>query len=467
MKKTLLIARREYMAFVRTVGFWLSLITLPLLMLGSAFIPLMMSRSEAPQSVAVLDLSGLGLDAALEGYIRAQDPAESPLALPESVQNDAMARAVAENLANKSGLRLAALPAGLTPDMSLEAAEARISELMKAETPPVAHIIVAFVHKPGVQDGQLGFHLWSAGKRGKHIEDRLQWNLHELQFAYAARLKGIEAEAARELYGARAEIKSLTPALASAGPEDTEASWRETLKTNGPRVLGIILSYLTWMAIFSSSVILLTGVIEEKSSKVLEVLLTSASTGSLLVGKVLGVAFVMMTVAGVWAGVGSLAFGYGAAFLPSETVGGITQLMGDLFSPVQVALMLAYFLGGYLMYGVTFSAIGAFCETQKDAQAILGPIILVLMIPMLSLQAALISPDLPLIRYLSWVPLFTPFLMPLRLLQGVAWWEIAATLMGMWVLAYLMIRLGGRAFKQGALGGGRLSWRTLFSAMKS
>ncbi|MDC7684700.1 ABC transporter permease [Asticcacaulis sp. BYS171W] len=462
--KTLLIAKREYLAFVKTVGFWLSLVTLPLLMLGSAFIPVMMSRSgETPQTVAVLDLSGENLTAALTGFIQAQDPALKAVQMSDAVRNDSVARTVAASMAKKGGLKVAPLPEGLSPAMTRDAAATKIAQILSAENPPVTHVVVAYLTAEPTP--RLAFDLWSVPKKKGRLEHRLGRDLDDLQFLYAARQQGIAPEVARSLQDTHADIRNLTPTIAAA-PDDKDASFRETLKENGPRFAGVIMSYITWMAIFSSSVILLSGIIEEKSSKVLEVLLTSAPAGSLLLGKVLGVFMVMVTVAAVWSGVGMSVFAYGLAFMPADAVDNMRTLLGLIFAPHQVALMLAYFVGGYLMFGITFIAIGAFCESQKDAQAIMGPIVIVLMIPMLSLQAAMMSPDLPLIRYLSWFPLFTPFLMPLRLMEGAAWWEIAATLAGMGLMAWIMIRLGTRAFMQGALGTGKFSWRTLAALVK-
>jgi len=79
----------------------------------------------------------------------------------------------------------------------------------------------------------------------------------------------------------------------------------------------------------------------------------------------------------------------------------------------------------------------------------------------MTMQVAFTAPDLPMLKYMSWFPLFTPFLMPLRLSQPLPWYEIAGSLLGMAVVASLMISLGRRAFKLGALTGGKLTWGTL------
>ena len=165
-----------------------------------------------------------------------------------------------------------------------------------------------------------------------------------------------------------------------------------------------------------------------------------------------------------------VAFPLQAIFVRPETSGlpgFMFDVLGGFDKPfnqapsLHIALLVVYFVCGYLMFGVSFAAIGAFCETQKDAQAIMGPVMIVLMIPMLCMQSAMIAPDSPVIRWLSFVPIFTPFLMPLRLADSVPWWEIAVTLGLMLLLAWLMIRIGRRAFRQGALAGGRLSWGRL------
>ncbi|MFT4076057.1 MAG: ABC transporter permease [Asticcacaulis sp.] len=434
MYKTLLIARREYLAFVRTVGFWLSLFTLPLIIGGSIFIPLMMRHSEPVETVAVLDLTGDHIEGAVVEAIRAHAPEAGP-----------------NGLLKGGGLQPVALPAGLTPDMTAVAAEAKIPALLASGA--VGSIIVATD-----SENRLHFRIWSVNGHKGRVEDEIGRELNGLQYYKLAGMHGIDQGLARELRESKADIVSLTPASAAAPKTDGVISG---VRENGGKVLGIIIAYLTWIAIFSSSMILLGSVIEEKASKVLEVLLASASAESLLVGKVLGVVMVMLTVWGIW---GLTAFGlasYGFSVMPPDTVREVSAALSGVFSLGHIALLLTYFTGGYLMFGVFFAAIGAFCETQKDAQAIIGPMTMIMMIPMITMQVAFTSPDLPMLKYMSWFPLFTPFLMPLRLSQSLPWYEIAGTLAGMGIVALIMISVGRRAFKAGALTGGKLSWGML------
>ena len=450
MLKTFLIAKREYFAFVRTVGFWLSIVTLPLMIAAIGFVPVLL-RTTAPvktMSVAILDLSGDNLEPALRTLVQKHVPGPGT-----ATGGTALMKQVAQSVVHRDGLQLVPLPAGLSPGMSIADAEARLPRLLAAPDAAVTTVIVAY------DDGKLlHFHIWSTAKQRGDLEDLIKWDLDDLQYYKMAKANGIDDKLAADMLNTDPEVTSLTPV--KAGPQDD--GFTGMFRDNAPRLIGALIGYISWMTIFSSSMILLGGVIEEKSSKVLEVLLASVSTEALLIGKVLGVAAVLMTVGLIWSVAGFALTTFGMAFMPADLAPKIQMALSGLFSPSQVMLLVTYFAGGYLMFGVTFAAIGAFCETQKDAQAIMGPMMIVLMIPMLCMQAAFVAPDTPIIRYLSYVPIFTPFLMPLRLAQPLPWWEIALTLFDMFLVATLMVNLGRRAFKQGALTGGKLTWGTVF-----
>ena len=125
-----------------------------------------------------------------------------------------------------------------------------------------------------------------------------------------------------------------------------------------------------------------------------------------------------------------------------------------------------YIVGGYLMYAVLFAAIGAFCETPRDAQTLMGPIMMVLVVPLLVVQMALVNPDAPAVKFLSWVPFFTPFLMSARAPSGPPMIEIIGTMAGMFAVALLMVWLAGRAFRAGALSDVKLSWKSFGQAIR-
>ncbi len=195
--------------------------------------------------------------------------------------------------------------------------------------------------------------------------------------------------------------------------------------------------------------ILLNSVIEEKSTKILEVLLSSASVPEIMGGKILGVAGLTGTVIGVWALAGTVAL---MAFAPG--------LAGDLGAVLMgkglIFYFAAYLVGGYLMYASLFAGIGAFCESQRDAQTLLGPIMLVMSIPIIFMSQAIRTPDSPILNLLSWIPPFTPFLMPARIAGDPSTVQVIGTTVLMLATTVVIVWGSGRAFRAGALATGKV-----------
>jgi ABC-2 type transport system permease protein len=236
------------------------------------------------------------------------------------------------------------------------------------------------------------------------------------------------------------------------------ASGQVSLKDRLPSLLGLGLAFVLFFAIFTGAGILLNSVIEEKSSRILEVLLSSATVPELLGGKILGVAGVAASIIAGWGLMGLLA---------------IHRLAPDMVAEVGAALMThglvvwfaLFFALGYLMYASVFAAIGAFCETVREAQALLGPIMLLITLPVMFLSLALEHPDAPLIVALSWIPLFTPFLMTARLASGPPLWQVVGALVLMAATTTAVVSLCARAFRAGALSTGRLGIKRLIGGM--
>jgi ABC-2 type transport system permease protein len=118
------------------------------------------------------------------------------------------------------------------------------------------------------------------------------------------------------------------------------------------------------------------------------------------------------------------------------------------------------------MFAVLFAAIGAFCETPRDAQTLMGPIMMILVVPIVVMQMALQTPDAPVVRFLSWVPFFTPFLMSARAPSEPPLIEVVGTMAGMFAFALLMVWIAGRAFRAGALSDVKLSWKSFAGAIR-
>ncbi len=126
-----------------------------------------------------------------------------------------------------------------------------------------------------------------------------------------------------------------------------------------------------------------------------------------------------------------------------------------------VFYFLFYLVGGYLMYAAIFTAVGSFCETTREAQTLLGPVMALLTIPVIFLTQAIRRPDSPMLEALSWFPPFTPFLMTARAASEPPMWQVLGTGVLMAATVALVVWISGRAFRAGALSTGKIDLKGL------
>lgn len=164
------------------------------------------------------------------------------------------------------------------------------------------------------------------------------------------------------------------------------------------------------VTIFSTSGFLLQSVSQEKTSRVIEVVLSSVTAWELLVGKVIGLGLLGLTRVAIW---------LASAFLLS---GGAVSMLGISMSlatrPEILILSGVYYLLGFLIFAILMAAAGAIGTTQQEAQQVSGIFTLVAAIPMWVAGFIFVSPNAPIARLLSWFPLTAPTMMMLRLPLG-------------------------------------------------
>lgn len=459
MKRTLLIARREFMAYVRTVGFWLSLLSLPLFGLLGGVIPLLVKSSEPMREVVLVEEGpqATGLAKAVQDVMaadaerraqRAADAAEKAQTSAGGAVDSKAARDAVASL-TKERVRIVPAPTALASASPGPAQDAVVRRLLGEDTPKDQRLdAVVFLTR---QDGKPGARVWTAKASDATVEDFVKDSLRSANRRQVFQDAGIDPAIVVATDRFKADVKAFSPRSASGG----EVSMRDRL----PGFVGFGAAFLLWSLVITGASILLNSVMEEKANKILEVLLSSASATEILAGKVLGVAMLTLTVLIVWSGLGA----FGLLSAKPEIAADVAAV---LLHNGLIFYFLAYMVGGYLMYAVLFAAIGAFCETPRDAQALMGPIMMVLVVPLLVLQMALQTPDAPVVRILSWIPFFTPFLMSARVPSDPPMIEIVGTLAGMAITALAMVWLAGRAFRAGALSDVKLSWKTFGSAIR-
>ncbi len=167
-------------------------------------------------------------------------------------------------------------------------------------------------------------------------------------------------------------------------------------------------TYLLWICIFTTAQMLMTNTIEEKSNRIMEVLLSSVSPLQLMGGKIGGIAFTGLTMVSSWV----LCFFLAAKFLPRFFDVELNLDLGAVAgNPALLASFIFYFLFGYLLYACLLVGIGSVCNSLKEAQNLIQPVFLLLIVPMLTLIPVTQDPNGTLARVLSFIPPFTPFVM--------------------------------------------------------
>jgi ABC-2 type transport system permease protein len=194
------------------------------------------------------------------------------------------------------------------------------------------------------------------------------------------------------------------------------------------------------------------SVLEEKSGRMVEIVLSALRPRDLLLGKILGVGAVGLTQVLAWTVIGTLA----ATFLPERLAGGMSGVgegIGTILpSGGLVALLVAFFLLGYLLYASLYAAAGAICSREEDVQQAQLPVTLILVIPVVLLPGVMNDPGWGVGQALALVPFFAPVLQFARAAAGAAApWEVALSLGLMAVSVPLVAALAGRIYRVGIL----------------
>jgi len=218
---------------------------------------------------------------------------------------------------------------------------------------------------------------------------------------------------------------------------------REAKGSGAPKFLEVVIMVmLLYMAVLFYGISVMRSVLEEKNSRILEVLLSSASSTQLMTGKLLGVGAVGLTQILVWA-VMAVAFA-----LPA-------MAMQPSFSELQIPLgvlvaFAAFFLLGYLLYSTMYAAVGAITTTEQEGQQLQFLIIVPLVLSVFMLAPVVRNPDATAMVWMSMVPFFAPVVMYARIVvQTPPLWQIAlslilliATIAGLLVMCARIYRIG-------------------------
>ncbi len=202
--------------------------------------------------------------------------------------------------------------------------------------------------------------------------------------------------------------------------------------------------FLMFMGIFGMGQHMLTSVIEEKNSRVIEVLLSAVSPFELMAGKIIGLAGISLTVIALWAAAAIGTAYYGAAHWWGMGI--------DL--PMEILpYFVIYFVLGFLLFSSILAGIGSVCNTIKEAQSLMMPISFMFILPMIAWFNLAQSPDGPLARVLSMLPPLTPIVMILRLASSpdLSFLEVLASIILLAVFVPAVMWVAAKVFRTGIL----------------
>lgn len=460
MRASLLVAAREYGENARTKGFWIGLFIFPVLLLAVVEIPRLLEERATPvRHVAIVDESDGWGDVVRRAVEEDRDltPTELALAAASVAMGGAPSPTTDEDEPEedeppRERFRVVPVPDGVDPEND-ETLRRTAGPFLTGERrievdgePVELFALVVLRRNVGWRDGArrvVGVEYWSTNFAADDLEDLVASSLAEeyrsREYAAVLRSDVDEAEVER-IQRVRTTLRRKDPSKAvgeeSVGGIDVVRQWAP---------LGFV--YILFVSIFTVSQMLLNGTIEEKSNRIVEVLFSSITAWELMLGKLLGVAGIGLTMLVAW---------FATGWLVLVTVAGIehdtlTLILSLVFSSELLVPFVVYFVLGYLLYAAAFLAIGSTCNTIKESQNYMGPVMVVSMVPLFTMAFIPKDPNGPLAVALSWVPPWTPFVMMNRAAASPPTFDLVGTTVLLVASVVAAIWLAGRVFRANIL----------------
>jgi ABC-2 type transport system permease protein len=244
-------------------------------------------------------------------------------------------------------------------------------------------------------------------------------------------------------------------AILRGGALRVELLSEEEVATDDPRfVVAYAGAFLLYMVILLYAVAVMRATLEEKASRVVEIVISSMEPWHLMLGKILGVGAVSFTQMAIWLLAGAALAALGAPLVQptGPDLAQVVDIAEAFPGPARLVLFGVFFVFGFLMYSGLYAAVGAMCSTDDEAQQAQLPLMLFLVAPVLMALPVIERPMTPVATALSLFPLFTPILMWGRVATGgVPAWQIALSIALMTLSVLAIAWIAGRIYKVGIL----------------
>lgn len=241
-------------------------------------------------------------------------------------------------------------------------------------------------------------------------------------------------------------------------------------------VLGMVLTMLIYIFVLSYGGMVMQGVMEEKTNRIMEIMVSSVKPFQLMMGKIIGIALVglaqfliwgvlimvIMVVAGTLAG-GDMDTSQAMAMagnmqgvpMPQSPQSELLQVIQGMNLGEIFIMFILYFIGGYLLYASFFAAIGASVNEQADSSQFMMPIVILMIFALYAGMFSIQNPNGPLALWCSYIPLTSPIVMMVRLPFGVPAWQLLLSLFLLYATAIAVVWLSAKIYRVGILMYGR------------
>jgi ABC-2 type transport system permease protein len=283
--------------------------------------------------------------------------------------------------------------------------------------------------------------VWTNGRASGALIGVVQDERTHLARLATLRANGVDAVTAARIEAMQAPLVVSTP---------PPGGGREQMTVRSVVPLGLV--YLLLMSALITGGMMLQGVIEERSNRLLEAVLACIEPREMMLGKLIGLGAVGLTILAAWVGCALFA----AFAIEGAIADYLRPSLAVLNQPWMILAMIFYFFSGYLILAMAYLTIGSLSNSMQDAQAYLMPVTMGVLLPvMLMVTSTLQNPGGWLPQVMSWIPVYTPFAMLARLGTGVSVTEILGTGLLLVVFVTVEMILLGRVFRASLLGTGQ------------
>ena len=406
MRKILSVIKREYIQIVRTKGFIIGTILGPVLMAAFIVVPILIQfvSVDKQENIGVVDLSG-------EVFMEMDKKLDQKL-------KDGSRRYILQKFEIEEDV-----------EMLLEKLNKKVLDKE----------LTAYIYVPeNISEGGIAEYV------SEHVSDfdkqgNIGQALSSIIIEKRLRGEGLDPEKIGQYMR---PVKLDTKKVTTRGVERD---------VGGTFMISFVLVLILYMTVIFYGQIILRGVIEEKTSRVVEIVLSSLRPFQLMAGKILGIAAVGFTQYAIWA-----LFGIAATRYSGNVVSRFFPEAAGLQIPTIPAYIFVYFIIffilGYFLYGTMYAGIGSMVNNEKEAQQLVMPVTMFLVIPIMLMTFVIRSPDSSLSVVLSLIPFFAPILMLLRisvLLPPFS--QIAASIVLLILTTVLMIWISAKIYRVGIL----------------